>query len=231
MPFTRSNPTGRDLDTSFSSSSAIALNNRREGLSPDPDGLFSPRMGRSGRPVDSPVCVLDNAFDSGVVGDSKTSFGAISLSGRTSAFAQVSLHGTNFTTTADAQGNFQFSNVGLNWGRNNFTAVARTQDGGVNNFAFYLEREVADNSGVVTEFNTMMLRAIATTRMAPPIASRAIAMANIAMYDAVNSITKEGSAYAVNYTAPAGASTITAAAQAAYRILSALFPNQRGDFE
>jgi hypothetical protein len=68
--------------------------------------------------------VLDPAFDSAPVGDSRTTAATVSLSGQTDANASVRLRETNTIVTANASGQFTFSNVGLVLGNNAFTVEA-----------------------------------------------------------------------------------------------------------
>ncbi|MDY7012365.1 MAG: Ig-like domain-containing protein, partial [Cyanobacteriota bacterium] len=64
---------------------------------------------------------LDSNFDSVPVGDNQTELEIVTLTGQTEAGNSVVLVETGATTTADAQGNFSFSNVNLNLGDNSFT--------------------------------------------------------------------------------------------------------------
>lgn len=59
---------------------------------------------------------------------------------------------------------------------------------------------------------------------APPLAARNLAMVHAAMYDAVNAVERTGRPYYVDLVAPGGTSAIAAAASAAHRVLTALYP-------
>jgi hypothetical protein len=77
---------------------------------------------------------------------------------------------------------------------------------------------------VVTRWNSSALDAIRADKTAPPIASRNLAIAHIAIYDAVNGMGREYENYLVPSAIPASASMEAAASAAAYRALSMLFP-------
>ena len=65
----------------------------------------------------------------------------------------------------------------------------------------------------------------------PGMASRSLAMVNIAMYDAINGIDPTHQQL-FSYTAPAsGASASAAAAQAAYHVLSSVYPDQQSTLD
>lgn len=85
---------------------------------------------------------------------------------------------------------------------------------------------------VVMEWNRVALDAIRTAKTSPPVATRTLALTQLAVYDAVNAI--DGTPfqeYAYQGPSPvAGASREAAAAQAAYRVLSTLYPEQAPAF-
>ena len=66
---------------------------------------------------------------------------------------------------------------------------------------------------------------IATPRMSPPAAQRAVAMVQVAMFDAVNSIERRYRPYLAQFPAAPTASKEAAAATAAGAVLAGLFPN------
>ena len=84
---------------------------------------------------------------------------------------------------------------------------------------------------VVTDWNDVLLQAIRTDRTPPTIASRAMAIVHIAIYDAVNGIMRTHEAYHVSANAPNGASIEAAAIAAAHATLAALFPAQSEKFD
>src|SRR5262245_3333419 len=84
---------------------------------------------------------------------------------------------------------------------------------------------------VVTDWNSVLLNAVRTDRTPPPRMTRAGAMMNAAIYDAVNGILGGFVPYHVTDTAPAGASPEAAAAAAAHKVLAALYPAQAATFD
>ena len=79
-------------------------------------------------------------------------------------------------------------------------------------------------------WNEIMLQAVASTATGPPVATRAMAIESLAVFNAVSAI--EGApGYLVSLTAPEGASAVAAAAQAAHDALILLFPTQSAVFD
>jgi cyclophilin family peptidyl-prolyl cis-trans isomerase len=68
--------------------------------------------------------------DGPVLGNSRTNDSVVSLIGTAPAHSTVVLVDTNFSTTADEQGNFRFVGVNLNFGVTSFTARATPVGGG-----------------------------------------------------------------------------------------------------
>ncbi len=66
---------------------------------------------------------LNPAFDTGVVGDSYTTTGTVTLTGITQPDTEVRLQGTGRTTIADAEGMFSMANVELALGRKTYEIV------------------------------------------------------------------------------------------------------------
>ncbi len=87
---------------------------------------------------------------------------------------------------------------------------------------------------VVTDWNAELLDSIRSERTNPPRATRAMAMMNVAIFDAVNGLVDE---YHPHLVAPdagtnlAGASPQAAAASAAHTVLSALYPGRQAGFD
>jgi hypothetical protein len=79
-------------------------------------------------------------------------------------------------------------------------------------------------------WNEIMLQAIALSSSGPPVATRAMAIESLAVFNAVSAI--EGTpGYLASLTAPEGASAVAAAAQAAHDALVHLFPGQSAMFD
>jgi hypothetical protein len=91
----------------------------------------------------------------------------------------------------------------------------------------------APGTDVILDWNATLLNAIQAVETAPPIAARNAAIVHAAIFDAVNGIERRYTPYAVNVAADfaAGASTVAAAAQAAYQVLVDLYPTQRSAFD
>lgn len=84
---------------------------------------------------------------------------------------------------------------------------------------------------VVTDWNSALLQTIRSDLTPPPRASRAMAMTHLAVYDAVVSVTRTHAPY-LGYQSVVGPTSIeAAAASAAHRVLSDLYPTQRSTFD
>jgi hypothetical protein len=83
---------------------------------------------------------------------------------------------------------------------------------------------------VVITWNRAALEAIRTDRTPPPLAARNLAIVHIAVYDAVMAVARTHQPHLVDVEAP-DASAEAAAAAAAHRALSQLYPKQRGYFD
>jgi len=84
---------------------------------------------------------------------------------------------------------------------------------------------------VVTDWNNALLNVIRLDLTAPPQASRAMAMTHLAVYDAVVSVTQTHDPY-LGYQSLAGLTSVeAAAASAAHRVLSDLYPTHQSAFD
>ena len=83
------------------------------------------------------------------------------------------------------------------------------------------------NADAVCDWNTKTGEIIVSARMGPPPANRALAIANTAVYEAVNAITKRYPAGALKLEAAPGASVDAAVAAANRTALSKLLPSQQ----
>src|SRR5215468_1303420 len=86
------------------------------------------------------------------------------------------------------------------------------------------------SADVVTDWNNAALDAIRADRTAPPIASRSLAIAHVAIYDAVNGIARTREPYLVPSAVAASASPVAAASAAAHQTFISLFPNHTSAF-
>ena len=83
----------------------------------------------------------------------------------------------------------------------------------------------------VLDWNVIALRTTAVAAFNPPVESRNLAIVHAAMFDAVNSIIGDYHPYAVQISAPLGASPDTAAAAAAHFALVRLYPAQQATLD
>ncbi|AVH64089.1 beta strand repeat-containing protein [Nostoc sp. 'Peltigera membranacea cyanobiont' N6] len=90
--------------------------------------------------VSQPVFNLDAASDSGIVGDKKTKFDTVTLTGLTDPSVTVFLAATNTTVIADNTGKFTFTNVSLVAGVNSFTVKATDIAGNQRTYATTIYR-------------------------------------------------------------------------------------------
>ena len=84
---------------------------------------------------------------------------------------------------------------------------------------------------VITDWNSVLLQTIRETGGPPCPISRALVMMHVAMYDAVNSIDRSHEKYLSMMNAPAGASKEAAAAAAAHRVLTTIFPLNQSTYD
>lgn len=83
------------------------------------------------------------------------------------------------------------------------------------------------SADVVLDWNIIALRAAAAAPFNPPLEARNVAIVHVAIFDAVNSITRDFRKYRVRLRPSAGASPDAAAVGAAYAALVALYPDQK----
>jgi membrane-associated phospholipid phosphatase len=94
-----------------------------------------------------------------------------------------------------------------------------------------LEDRCLPSANVVLEWNQLALQAIGQARLNPVATSRALAITQAAVFDAVNAIDRSFESYHAHVHASRGASLEAAAAQAAHDTLTALIPSQVGTFD
>ena len=81
------------------------------------------------------------------------------------------------------------------------------------------------------QWNAAALAAIRAERTPPPLAARHLAVIHLAMYDALNGVTRTHQPFAITVTAPAGASAEAAASAAAHHAITVTFPRYAVDFD
>jgi membrane-associated phospholipid phosphatase len=94
-----------------------------------------------------------------------------------------------------------------------------------------LDDRCLPSANVVVEWNQLALHAVGQARVPPPVASRALAITQAAVYDAVDAIDQSFEPYHAHVEASSGASLEAAAAQAAHDALVGLFPAQAATFD
>lgn len=183
----------------------------------------------------TPQFDLTAGSDSGIQGDQITSDGNVTFVGRTDPGASVSLLKSGIavaSTMAAGNGAFQFAGIPLTMSENSFVVQAVDQAGNVREFirAFTRIPNEEARQNVILQWNNIALNAIRLDASAPPVASRALAMVATSMFDAVSAI--DGTpGFLVTVSPPVGASAEAAAAAAAHRVLSYLYPAQQSRFD
>lgn len=86
---------------------------------------------------------------------------------------------------------------------------------------------VCARADVVLDWNIIALQTTAAAPFNPPLETRNLAIVHAAIFDAVQSITRECPPYLVRFRAPVGASAEAAAIAAAHLALVRLYPEQR----
>ena len=129
-------------------------------------------------------------------------------------------------TTANTKGLYQF-NVRMD-GRTtaSLQVVATGADGGKASASLTVSRP-----NMVIAWNAVALQAIRNTKTPPPNASRALAITQVSVFDAVNAIVPTTRSYEITVPRVPCASAQAATASAAYTSLLALFPGQKALFD
>ncbi|HKA46045.1 MAG TPA: phosphatase PAP2 family protein [Burkholderiales bacterium] len=89
----------------------------------------------------------------------------------------------------------------------------------------------AGQADVIFDWNDVAFQALRADPMGPTFGSRSLAIVHAAMYDAVNSVTRQYQPYALDIVAAPGTSQVAAAAQAAHDALLGLYPSQQPLFD
>src|SRR5262245_54346686 len=90
---------------------------------------------------------------------------------------------------------------------------------------------LAARADMVLEWNAVALNAIKAERTSPPLASRALAILHVSIYDACNGISQNNQPYLVTSKPSGVASKEAAIAAAAHTVLVQLFPGQQSAFD
>lgn len=86
------------------------------------------------------------------------------------------------------------------------------------------------SADVVTEWNQEILDVIRSNSVNPPMASRAMAILHVSIYDAVNGADRQNVGFHVTSNTSAPSSAEAAAIGAAYEVMSSLFPSMSSHF-
>src|SRR5262245_22660516 len=91
--------------------------------------------------------------------------------------------------------------------------------------------ETTSGDDVVLVWNEASLKAIRAEKTPPPLAARQLAMVHVAIYDAVNPIRCTHETFRVDADPQPGTSPVAAAAAAAHRVLTDLYPGRIRQFD
>lgn len=97
--------------------------------------------------------------------------------------------------------------------------------------AAFLQSAGVAHADVATDWNRVMIGALATSQLAPPPSMRVGAIVQTSVFDALNGIDGRYTPIHVQPAAPPGASRTAAVAGAAYEALVSLFPAQKASFD
>ena len=184
----------------------------------------------SGALPTAPAFDLSNTDKTGAANSHTTSSSNVTLVGKTDPGDTVKLMSTGQTTIANTAGAFEFDNVHLSAGANPLTVTA-TDAAGSTSYNLTVQLQSATSStNPVLAWNQTTLAAIALDADAPTVASRALAMESLAVYDAVAAINGTPG-YLFNLTAASDANATAAIAEAADTVLDHLYPAQSAAFD
>jgi hypothetical protein len=179
----------------------------------------------------TPVFQLAAADQTGTAGQLQTNGAEVTLVGQAEAGDTVRLLSTGATTIASISGQFRFADVNLSVGSNALTVQATDIAGNTSSATQTITRSPSSAAvDPVLQWDQLTLNAITLDADAPTVASRALAMESLAVYDAIAAI--DGTpGYLVNLSAPSDASAEAAVAEAADQVLDDLYPAQKASFD
>ncbi len=166
------------------------------------------------------------------LGPDTTTAALVTLVGQASGpDVQLSLQGTSLTAMTSNTGAFQIPGVALAPGTNTLTVQAQDFLGNTSSYTMTVMRSTASSQpNAVIVWNQATLNAIQTDGTDPLMASRALAMVQAAVYDAVNNVAGTP-AYYVTIKSPSDASLDAAVDTAAHDVLVYLYPAQQATFD
>ena len=160
----------------------------------------------------------------------ETSAATAQLKGTAEPGATIRLEAQGLSTTASGSGSFVLPGVQLKEGSNALTLTAIDAAGNATRLSRTITRTTVVQSDAVLTWSDVALRAIQRDVTDPPVATRVLAVMSLAQYDTLAAI--EGTpAFVVQRTVTGAVNAQAAAAQAAYRVLYALYPGQRAIFD
>ncbi len=133
--------------------------------------------------------LLALSSDNGDANDGVTGFERVTLRGKSKPGAFITIEGTGLNAICDQEGNYEFQGVILGEGTNEFRVTATDRAGNSSSATRTLSRSpTGDRSNLVLEWNQVALEAVRRAAIAPPIATRGLAMLNVAMFDVINAV-------------------------------------------
>ena len=181
-----------------------------------------------------PVPTFDLAAGTADLGPETTSSSHVTLVGQTGPGDMVFLVGASLIALASNTGTFQIPGVTLASGANALTLQAEDAAGNTSSGSplavTYTPPTNATPPNAVIFWNQATLNAIQTDGTDPVMASRALAMVQAAVYDAVNNVAGTP-AYYIKVAAPADSSINAAVDAAAHAVLVYLYPAQQATFD
>jgi hypothetical protein len=178
-----------------------------------------------------PTLDLSPTSHTGRLGDHRTSAARMLLIGRADPNVAIILLPSGARTRSDDAGLFHFPGVALGPGENVVTARVQDAAGHAAEMTLTVTRVGAPSApDSVLAWVRMTLEAIRGDAVAPPVATRDLAIVSAAIFDAVSAI-RGTPGYHFHEIAPAGASPEAATAAAAHRALVHLYPERAAIFD
>jgi len=138
--------------------------------------------------------------------------------------AAVDGHAVGAATRAGGLGNYRLLEA-LPVGRTTFRVDVHDRAGAAGSTGLPVT-----HGDVLIDWNATMLDAVQIAGSSPPLVARNLAMAQVAVYDAVDAITGQHALYDLDLAAPRGAAAAAAASEAAYEVAVSLYPRQAAAF-
>jgi hypothetical protein len=159
-----------------------------------------------------------------------TDASSITLLGTTTPEAIVTLISTGATATSGQTGLFQFPDVPVSTGSNAFAVQVTDLAGNTSNASLNVVQANTGGTDPVIEWDTITNQAITTDASPPTVATRALAIESLSVYNAVAAI--DGTpGFDSSLTAPSDANAQAAVIAAADAALDSLYPAQAAGFD